>query len=223
MFLNIKRAGFIIDDNDRESGRERECIVKCQTRRISTVLSSILHFYLFYSEIPKFLRETTHRIFGFSTSAANKIDRVWTMTFDCPSAIFQFAAFRGAIRSVFSERTYLRKSRPPNRDTRWEARRNEGRWDAASQRTLIGRGLKCGAHLPRLPMEFPASSMFHDSFQRALQRGTRARARARIGRVKAECFQPSYSTRNLIRANAWNRDTRTHRVESALALSYLEL
>ncbi|TGZ57328.1 hypothetical protein DBV15_03223 [Temnothorax longispinosus] len=44
------------------------------------------------------------------------------------------------------------------------------------RRTLIGRGLKRGTRFPCLPMEFPASSMLHDSFRRALQRGTRTRA-----------------------------------------------
>jgi len=70
-----------------------------------------------------------------------------------------------------------------------EKRRDETRRDV--QRTLIGRGLKRSTRLPRLPMEFPASSMFYDSFRRVLQRETRMRVR--IGRTKAECFQSSYS------------------------------
>lgn len=103
---------------------------------------------------------------------------------------------------------------------RVQRQRDEMRRDVDVWRTLVGRGLKRGTHLPRLPMEFPASSMLHDSFRRTLQRGIRTRALV-SGGLKQNVS--SQATRCGI-WSWWTFEIATHaHVENALALSSLSL
>jgi hypothetical protein len=183
-----------------------------QKRKTTSILTyryppRYLLFYIFIDFCSKYPNFFAERLIGSPIFPARLHPRlVRSIAFERRRSIVQVRfprcwVLRCAVQSVFSERTYLRISRQWKQryEMRDETKRGKmrRRLTANSHRTWFemwrspstsSDGIPSILHVPRLVPESPPK---RDS-----------RARARIGRVKAECFQPSYSTRNLIRANA---------------------
>lgn len=144
------------------------------------------------------------RLICVRTRVVSRIAIVFASVCSCGRARFsRYRAFpdceppfrRARARTRVCRRAHKRSRALPHKD-RGEMRRRD-----QTRREMQTRGELASdvAHSPRLPMEFPASSMFR-LVPRALQRGTRACALSlsRAYRAEAECFRVSYSTRNLI-------------------------